>query len=942
MTSTPQRHDNILISTVHFAQAAGVWLSDAAGWIGDNGALVFLCTAPVAIAAAIVHRRLEQKALAERTRFVLTPSRRFNPSAEDILRQAALVLRASDKAPWWSRRAGRVRVRLRADGNTALEYSLEGHSDAATLLAESRFHEVSVAPAGPADDPYAAQVAQEREQRKAAKGQKIAKPAARQGKKGKGAKAEAGEKEKLHVVRAEFVLHGRPSAALREVPLEPDPLQPLLDAVADVQSEFGELAEVVLDLQPVPRWQLRLRRWQLMHEAREKGRAAARKAAGHAAADAAEAQDSWRYQLATLFESGSARRGPFMPAPRPQPVEAAKVLGRLDTSHGLVRIQVLVRCVSTKEGRAAQNLSKLTAAMDVFGEGSRLGQDAGRFLWLTWGANSWHRRSSFDQRWASGKVAPTKQNWLNIIELQGLLKPATMHARVPVLASELPTYKKGEALVPAGYLDRADGESRLVATKAKETLFTVSVGRAGFGKTELAKVRALALALAGEGLLFLDPHGDTWRDVAPYLAHLDLAGRVVRIDLARAEAPGARMPAWNMLGMDRQRNAARVTSAAVDALATALSWTDAAAPRAITILTKACEALVSFNQAAVDAARPDAQATLLQVRTLLTDKQVREAVLEFLSAEQRRWWETVFNSYQTDVLGPVTNPLERLAANPVTRAFLGSPVGAYDIRRAMDDGKIVWLCLEGTGPSDRLLASMIMQDILRAGLSRRDTPEEQRRPYNVFADELISLDTAGGTTFAEIVEQLRKFAVRMHVMVQHLDRISAPTQRSLMQNSSALSTTAGALAAIRLVADEWHGEVDPAAIADLRKYEHYMQVTVDGKKVGPLKVRGPQVEVVFKDYLSTDRVEQLTTMADDAAEARSVEQLLAAAVGQEAVIRAYLGVPEQDSADKPPVDPAKKSSQANEGAAEDQGGRAPQKPSRVGRPKTKRPAAWNE
>ncbi|MQS17532.1 ATP/GTP-binding protein [Streptomyces kaniharaensis] len=877
MTSTPasQHDDNFLLTVLHAAQATWSWLSNAANWLSVNGGLVFLLTVPFAIAAAVVHRRLARKALTQRQRFVLTPTRRFNPSAEDIWRQAALVLRAASKGPWWAPRATRrVRIRLRADGSTPLEYSLEAHADAATLLAESRYQEVTVAKADPAEDPYAAQVAREREERKARRGKKKTAPASKAQpgrKKGKARDDEEVEEEKkekrLHVVRAEFVLRGKPAASLREVPLEPDPLQPVLDAVADIQADSGELAEVVLDVQSIPRWQLRLRRWQLLHEAREKGRAQARKAAGHAAADAAEAQDSWRYQLATLFEPNSARRGPYVSAPRPQPLDVDKALGRLASSRGLVRIQLLVRCASTLEGRARQNMIKLTAAMDVFGEDSRLGPDGGRFLWMTWGADSWHRRSSFDQRWTTGEVAPRKPNWLSIGELQGLLKPPTLHARVPVLASELPTYEPGESLVPAGYLERADGKSRLTATKAEETLFTVTVGKASFGKTELAKVRALALALAGEGVLFIDPHGDTWRDVAPYLAHPDLAGRVVRIDLARAEAPGARMPAWNMLGMDRQQHAARVASSAVDALATALSWTDAAAPRAITILTKSCEALVTYNQAVVAAERPEAQATLFQVRTLLTDKRLRDAVLEFLPAEQQVWWKTVFASYPTDVLGPVTNPLDRLAANPVTRAFLGSPVGSYDIRRAMDEGKVVWLCLEGTGPSDRLLASMIMQDILRAGLSRRDTPEDRRRPFNVFADELISLDTASGTTFAEMVEQLRKFMVRLHVMVQHLDRVSAPTQRSLLQNSSALSTTAGAMAAIRLVADEWHGAVDPATIADLRKYEHYMQVTVDGKKVGPLKLRGPQVEVVFKDYASPDRVNHLTRTADQAAQA---------------------------------------------------------------------------
>ncbi|MFG2845950.1 ATP/GTP-binding protein [Kitasatospora sp. NPDC048296] len=866
----------------HAAVAVWSWAGSVAAWFSANGELIVLALAPLAIAAAVVRHRLAMKTLASRQRYILTPTRRFDPSPEDIWRQAAVVLRAAGKGPWFAPAPSKqVRIRLRADGTTPLEYSLEAHTDAATLLRDSRYREVTVAKAPAAEDPFAEQ---ERKERAEKKERRKKDRAARKDKKNK---EKEKKEERLHAVRAEFVLKGKASAALREVPLEPDPLQPVIDAVSDLRTELGELAEVVIDVQRIPRWQVKLRQWHLVHEEREAERKRARKAAGHAAADAADIQDSWRFQLASLFDSSS-RRPPFIPAPRPQPVNASKALGRLASSQGLVRIQLLVRCTSTMEGRARQLLGQLTAAMDVFGEDSRLGQDAGRFLWITWSADSRHRRESFDRRWRSGLVGPRKPNWLHIGELQGLLKPPTKHAFLPVLASELPDYVPGEALVPQGWLRYPDGRRRLIATLAKEFLFSIKVGKANYGKTEFALVQALALALAGEGVLFVDPHGDTWKSVAPYLAHPAFSSLVCRIDLARAEDAGAVIPSWNMIGMDRGQDAARTVTAAVDALAIALSWNEATHPRAATILTKAIEALVAYNLAAVAAGRPDAQATLLQVRALLTDKAVQLPILDFLSAEQRRWWETTFAAYPPDVLAPVTNPLDRLAANPVTRAFLGNPQGAYDIRRAMDEGKIVWLCLEGTGPSDRLLISMIMQDLLRDGLSRRDTAEDDRRPFHVFADELISLDPAGGPTFAAMTEQLRKFKVRLHVMAQHLNRVQVTTREALLQNSSVVSTTAGAMAAIKAVTDEWHGAVEPGAVAELRRFEHYVQVTVNGAPVGPLRIEGPQVKDVFKEYYSPKLVGRMTASANRAVQAEPMEERLRRAQEQDAVVLAFL------------------------------------------------------
>ncbi|MFD9685235.1 ATP/GTP-binding protein [Kitasatospora sp. NPDC059146] len=890
-------------SALHVAGEVLAWFADAGSWCQDNAGLLLVLLVPPAVAAGVVHQVLTRRALAQRTRFILTPTRRFAPTTEDIWRQIALLLRASRKGPWWAPAAARrLRVLLRADGTVPLEYSVEAPSEAVTLLKNSRFQEVTVAEAPPADDPYAAQTAQDRldkknkelqKKRKAeakalkakAKAAALAANASGQGvdlkkKPGRGASEEKG---RLHAVRAEFVLRGKPSAALREVPLTPDPLQPLIDAVADIQADLGELAEVVLDIQAVPRWHLRLRQWQMMREARERSRKNARRAARDAAADAAEAQDSLRYQLLTLLDPSQKGPSTLLPTVRPRIVDREEALGRLGNGTGLVRIQLLVRCVSEREGRAYQLLEQLSAALDVFGEDSRLGADGGRFLKWSWGANSWHRRGSFDRRWTTGLVAPRKQNWVHVSELAGLLKPPTADAVLPVLASELPTYELGTPLVPHGLLVSADGRSRIVATPEEEFLFSLAVGKAGGGKTEQAIVRALAIALSGAGVLFIDPHGDSWDSAAPVLAHKRLAGRVRRIDLSQAERGGG-LPTWNPIGMEGGRSAGRVAGAAVDSLANALSWTDAAHPRAIAILTKAVEALVAHNQRAVAAGRPQAQATVHQVRTLLSNRGWRNALLQHLTPEQRRWWETTFRKYKADELAPVLNPLDRLAANETTRAFLGSPTGWYDIRAAMDRGEIIWLCLEGTGPSDRLLVSMMLADLLRAGLSRRDLAAHDRRPMHVFGDELISLDGVAGESMASIAEQLRKFGGRLHVMTQLLGRVSATTRESIVQNSSVVSTTGGSVAAVRPVAEEWHGAVSAARIAELPRFHSYVQVTNGGNRVGPLLVKGLQVKEVFRQLHSPDLVDALATRADSATGARQLPALLKRATEQDDVV----------------------------------------------------------
>ncbi|MEU8481061.1 ATP/GTP-binding protein [Streptomyces hygroscopicus] len=830
-------------------------------WVVDQWLWLMLAVLLLYGAGFYVRRRLANRATGKRVAVELVPSRRFEPSAEEIFRYGKLLARSAVAVPWWTpRRAKAVRVRMRADGSRPLSYRVEAPAGAAHLLRNTPYAQVRC--------------------------EKIA-PVAR-------------DKRRKYVVRAQFALHGGAGARLREVPLEPDPLQPLVDAVADLRAELGDLAEVCLDLQPAPRWRLKARRWQVVEAARQRERREAHRASRWMRQDFREVEDSIAHHLSRLLTPGGSGRGDYpqrrvMMPPVPRRVDREKVLGKLAEEAHLVRVQLMVRCASNTVTRAERRMQQVQAALDVFAARAR-------FAWVgkLWGPVRFgpDRRPwcwVFDHRWRTGQMLPPRTNWVHLEEIAGLLKPPTMHCRLPLLSGDVPTFSVGNpGLLLQGWHRGADGRWRLLATREEETLNEVAVGKAGGGKTERALCQAVGVAHAGHGLAYVDPHGDSWKRAAPYLAHEGIMKRIARIDLAVA-GPRSRVGCWNPLGMDRGQQAHEVVGAVVDALASALGWSDVTAPRAITILTKAVEALVTVNAAACREQRPECQATIFHVRPLLVDPTFRDAVLGALDSEQVAWWRTSFAAIPPDALPTVLNPLDRLAANPATYAMLGSPVGAYDIRAAMDARMVVWICPAGNGPTDRLLVALLVRDLLRAGLSRRDVDERHRVPFRAYLDELISLDGAAGSSIAEILEQLRKFKVRVHGMTQLLQRLSPEVRASLMQNSSTLSTTAGSLDAIRYITNEWGGQVDPVEVTELDRYHHYMSLTVDGRRVGPLQVRGPELSEVFPRLARTRSVGALNRAADDKAAARPVSKLVAIARQQQQRVIGFLTSAERAS-----------------------------------------------
>ncbi|MFJ1974103.1 ATP/GTP-binding protein [Streptomyces sp. NPDC087903] len=821
-------------------------LADAAGWVITYWWVPVAAALTIWAISTMAVRRLAQKASAERMALELVPSRHFNPGLEEIFRRGVQLARASTSLPWWApRRSKAVQIRLRADGSSPLRYRIEGPAGGERLL--------SITPFGPGVSV------------------KRARPLA--------------DKPREHAVRAEFILRGKPTAPLREVPLEPDPLQPLIDAVCDLRAELGDLAEIRLDIQRAPKWALRASRLQLMSDARRREQREAQRAARWVRRDAGGLEDSLAWQLNQLVsprQSAGGRRLVMPPVPRR--VEPGEALGKLADDDHLVRVQLLVMCASNIEGRAEARLGQLQAAFDVFGGGSRWAMRGWRIGPWRLGADRWPSRRGFERRWRLGHCQPPRPNWVRLEELTGLLKPPTVHCRLPLLAGDLPTFEFGNpALLLQGIYRAPDGRRRLIASYATETLFEVGVGKAGGGKTERALAQAIGWAHAGGGLMFLDPHRDSWPRALPFLAHDTLMNRIALVDL-NAHGPAPQISSWNPLGMHQGQVAHEVVEATADAFASALGWDDASAPRALTILTSALAVLVTANEAACQAGRGEDQATVFHVRALLTDPDFRTAALAGiqgrLDEETRAWWQTVFPTLPPDSFAVILNPITRLAANPVTRAFLGQPTGRYNIRAAMDTRMIVWVCPGGNGPTDRLITALLARDLLRAVRSRRDIPEAHRVPFRPYFDELITLTGAAPETIASMFEDFRKYKVHVHGMTQLLARLPTPVRLSLVQNASTLASTAGSQSAIAPITAEWGDNPASDLVAALDRYEHYMSLTVKGRRVGPVQVTGPHLDEVFADYARPRQTAALERAARAMAGAEPLDQLTTRATDQ--------------------------------------------------------------
>ncbi len=774
----------------------------------------------LAIAAALATHRLlaTRRTLRSRRAVAIVPADEFDAEPEAVLRFAA-QLAASERrvAGWVDRRASAIRIRLAADAGRRLVYVLEVPERAGEALrtALEAFEGVQERPA---EEVLKADEASEGDEAS-----------------WQTAKTDEGKRS---VLRTEMVL-ARPSVEpLARLSPKPDPLQPFVAAVGRLRS--GEDAGVCIDLLPASGFRAARLRARLRRQARR--------------------IHGERRDWAALLNGEERRRT------RPDPQEQVERRGavqavdaKLRDSGELFEAQVLLRGEASTRGRAEAAMSGLLAAFRPLAARNYLKASGLPIPGIAFfGSDVPLRRRSFDRRFATGLFRPARKTILTARELSGFLRPPTVHCgernvlRSGALlapAPDLPEFEKGnEGMIPLGKVSTESGE-QIVGVRTADTFFTYIAGRSRYGKTEAAIAQFAHLVRAGHGGLFLDPHGDGLERIEPYLT--DVAGRVVRIDLGPGSS--SEQPGWNLFefGGSAAESEARV-EAVVDAFASALEWGERST-RAINLTSQAAAALAAI------AGRLDSELapTIFQIPTLLSDSEWRESVIPFLPRADQRFWNDRFPLLASEAITPVTNMVDRLRRVERVRALLGQSQSTYRVREAMDAGKIVLACPGAGGTRDRLIANLLLFDLLHAARGRADLPPAQRKPFWVFLDEVQSYDGAASGNLAALLEQSAKFGLRAVLLNQNPERLSAATLNALTTNRSHLLASTLNSHAAALIAKEWGGRVRSEALTELERFRFIAQVTHRGSLTAPFALAGVRVEdVLEKPAEATDHESQ--------------------------------------------------------------------------------------
>jgi hypothetical protein len=786
------------------------------GVLAAVGFVAFVCLAAARVLAT-------RRALARRVTVVVLAPDSFDPGLDGVLRFASQLSRVRRMVgSWLDARASAVRVLIDSDPAGRMRYSLSvpARSLPAIRSALSAYDRVQIRPADAAS-----------------------------------------ERTNVGVVRCELRLARASHDPLARLALDPDPLQGFARLITDLNEELGESVEVAVDLLPSTAGARRRLRRRLLRQAH---RASSRPGLGEL--------------LGGSERAGRGSAGEMVG----QRAEREEISSRLLHSEPMFKAQILLRCSSRVQGRAREHMQALLGCFDAFAAVNSLRVAGMRVLGLWFlGSDIPGRRGWFDRRMASGLFWPVRESVLTAREIAGLLKPPTVNCRstnvlrlgpaVHPPPKTLPEFNGQAGLLPLGQVSSEAGV-RLVGVGLNDTFFSYVAGRSRFGKTELAISQFLHIVRAGHGGMFIDPHEDAIARIKSCLTENALAERVMELDLT---GPRSRegQPGWNLLAVhdlsaeDRERR----VEAIVDAFASALGWGERN-NRALTLTTQAVAALVELATVLPAGLSP----TVFQIATLLSDERWRESVLPVLSAPRRQFFSERFPLLSSEAVTPVTNLIDRLRSSTPLAALLGAQATSYDIARAMNQGRIVLACPGAGGARDKLVANLLVYDLLHAAKSRARVAPEHRRAFYVFLDEIQTYDGASSGNLAALLEQSAKYGIRAVLCNQNPERLTHATLNALTTNRSHLLTTALNAHAAALIAREWGEDPRAEAITSLARHTFLAQVTHNGELTRPFLIHTRSVPDLYPDAYQPDSVPSIQPVIDEASGRQQATETLAA------------------------------------------------------------------
>ncbi|MCA9390258.1 ATP-binding protein [candidate division WWE3 bacterium] len=348
------------------------------------------------------------------------------------------------------------------------------------------------------------------------------------------------------------------------------------------------------------------------------------------------------------------------------------------------------------------------------------------------------------------------------------------------------------------------------------------IGKTGTGKSTMMQNMAISDIYNGEGLAFIDPHGDSIDLLLEHIPDHRMED-VVLFDPSDLNYPLA----INMLELFDPEQKGLVASGLIEVFRKRFefSW----GPRLEHLLRHLILSLLEIPGS-----------TLLGITRMLTDLTYRRYIVHLLEDPVMiDFWNNEYPQLEDsrsggEAIAPIQNRIGQFLASPIIRNLVSNARSTVQFDEIMNQQKIFLVNLSKGKIGDdnsNILGSLIVSRLQFAAMARVKIPEKERKDFYLYVDEFQNFISS---SFATILSEARKYRLCLIMAHQYIGQLeqsglsnSAEVREAVFGNvGSMLAFTIGQSDA-EVLAKEFAGIFDESDFVTLERFNMYLKLMID-------------------------------------------------------------------------------------------------------------------
>lgn len=427
------------------------------------------------------------------------------------------------------------------------------------------------------------------------------------------------------------------------------------------------------------------------------------------------------------------------------------------------------------------------------------------------------------------------QNVLNSVELATLFHfPDQKHTPTSQLQRQASKQVDGPSNIPEhglllGYnmFRGVQKEIRLTDNDKRRHMYVI--GQTGTGKSNLLTNLALQDMLDGKGFAYIDPHGDTAEDILG-MVPAERTEDIIYFAPGEMDYPVG----LNLFEYQYPEQRDFLIQEAINMLYKLYD------PQRQGIIGPRYEHL--FRNAALTIMAGPEGGTFVDIPKLFSDKNFVNQKLKYVTDQPVLdfWLKEMPGSERSNEFGEVkswfVSKFGAFLSNQMMRNIIGQTKSGFDLRKIMDDGKILIVNLSKgkTGELNaKLLGMIFVMKFYAAAMGRANIPENERKDFTVYVDEFQNFSTE---TFSDILSEARKYRLSLVVANQFVGQLTDEIRDAVFGNvGTVISSRTGANDADFLV--KYFSPVfDTEDLTKMPNYSWAVQMLMNGTPTQPFSM----------------------------------------------------------------------------------------------------------